>query len=123
MKTVRTVTLTTLAIAAFAAGAARAEVARDLLERQKPGYVTEVVVVTATRPAALANAVEAANVEAKTPAGTLAWQEPGYVTEVVVVTASRGDYFDAVKARMERLRELRAATRIERPNPFLGAPQ
>jgi hypothetical protein len=68
---------------------------------QEPGYVMEIVVVTAKRPKLIdpelttgmgeaagetADAEQSASEEVE-----LAWQQPGYVQEVVVVTASRSE--------------------------------
>jgi hypothetical protein len=88
MKTRTIATLTALTLAAFAGTSARAEDSAVTLEWQQPGYVMDVVVVTAPRPTAMTiAAAPAATATGATP--TLARLEPGYVEEVVVVTASR----------------------------------
>jgi hypothetical protein len=104
MKTRLFASLTALTLSAFAGTSAQAEDSAVTLEWQRPGYVMDVVVVTAPRPTA-ASAQAQANAGTQDIAATgtvaLAWQEPAYVEEVVVVTASRS----AVLA------EFRAATR------------
>ena len=86
MNTRRLVTLTVLTSAALTGLAARAQVSTAALEWQKPGYVTEVVVVTASRSdriagtdAAVTASTEAADAALAADEVTLAWQEPGYV--------------------------------------------
>lgn len=88
MKTRPIATLSALSLGALAGVSARAEDTVAELAWQQPGYVMEVVVVTAPRPKA--PVVEARNFDA-----TLAWQQPGYVEEVVVVRASRSAVLEA----------------------------
>ncbi|HUF73061.1 MAG TPA: hypothetical protein VMR74_09200 [Gammaproteobacteria bacterium] len=83
-------TLSALSLSAFAGVSANAEQATSELAWQQPGYVTEVVIVTAPRPKAPEPAMAAAD-------GVLAWQEPGYVEEVVVVMASRREVLAAAR--------------------------
>ena len=73
----------------------------SLLAWQEPGYVEEIVIVTASRPTAIATPVVYAALNADSEV-TLAWQEPGYVGEVVIVSASRSEVL--ARAR-EALRE------------------
>lgn len=89
MKTRLIAVLSALSISAFASVSARAGDAGDELAWQQPGYVMEVVVVTAPRP-------KAPVAEARTSDATLAWQQPGYVEEVVVARASRSAILEAM---------------------------
>jgi hypothetical protein len=129
MNTRRLVTLTVLTSAALTGLAARAQVSAAALEWQKPGYVTEVVVVTASRSdrtantgadAALTASTDAADAAVAADEVTLAWQEPGYVQEVVTVTVNRNDYLEAARARVREL--ALAGKRIEHPSLWLGTP-
>jgi hypothetical protein len=126
MKTRLFATLTALSLSAYAGASAQAENSGASLAWQQPGYVQEVVVVTAPRP----NSV-GADETATTQAGavieaaaanedvTLAWQEPGYVPEVVVVTASRSEVL--AKAREAALKKWAFFDRGTARNA-LGAP-
>jgi hypothetical protein len=87
MKTRLIATLSALSLSAFAGVSANADEATSELAWQQPGYVTEVVIVTASRPQAPAPAAATD--------GVLAWQEPGYVEEVVIVKASRREVLAA----------------------------
>jgi hypothetical protein len=89
MKTRLITTLAAITLAAFAGTSARADESGVTLEWQQPGYVMDVIVVTAPRPqiAALTEEVEAAATEEV----ALAWQQPGYVQEVVIAKASRSE--------------------------------
>lgn len=93
-----------LTLTVFAGASAKADAGTTELAWQQPGYVMEVVIATAARPAATSDATDT----------TLAWQEPGYMQEVVVATASRKE-------------ALKALLWIERPGLperrlFLGLP-
>lgn len=94
MKTRLIATLTALTLTGFAGTSAHADDNEVVLEWQQPGYVMEVVRVTAKRPEATpASGTEAALTEetAVTTDVLPAWQQPGYEPEVVVVTASRSE--------------------------------
>ena len=94
MKTRLTATLTALTLTSFAGTSAHADDNEIVLEWQQPGYVMDVVRVTAKRPDATpASGTEAALTEdtAVTTEVMPAWQEPGYEPEVIVVTASRSE--------------------------------
>jgi hypothetical protein len=71
-------------------GVARAEApsqdSETELAYKQPGYVMEVVVVTAPRPAATRSEPEDV---------VLAREQPGYVEEVVIVRASRSEVLEA----------------------------
>ena len=110
MKTRLIATLSALSLSAFAGVSAKAEEASAELAWQQPGYVMEVVVVTAKRPAVAA--------VAETSDAPLAWQEPGYVQEVVVVRASRSEVL-AAAGWSER--PVPTLPRPPRP-PFMGTP-
>lgn len=105
MKTRLIATLTAFALAALAGTSAGAEDSGVTLEWQQPGYVMDVIVVTAQRPQT-ASAVEETDA-VTTESGALAWQQPGYVTEVVIATASRSEVLAqarraAIKAALAR---------------------
>jgi hypothetical protein len=97
MKTRLIALSTVLTLAAAVALPARADTSEVTPAWQEPGYVMEVVVVTAKRPKMLDDALIAGQAasndtdEAADEDVTLAWQEPGYVEEVVVVTAKRSE--------------------------------
>jgi hypothetical protein len=114
MKTRLFTTLTALTLSAFAGTSAFAEESGVTLEWQQPGYVMDVVVVTAPRPATIAQDVAIAQDEAQsvTDEATPAWQEAGYVQEVVIVTASRSEMLaqaraDAIEAAIARQKAVR----------------
>jgi hypothetical protein len=113
MKTRTIATLTALTLAAFAGTSARAEDTAVTLEWQQPGYVMDVVVVTAPRPTAVMHtAAPAATAHAAAAPGetsTLARLEPGYVEEVVVVTASRSEAIAELRAAARQIAMARAA--------------
>ena len=85
MKTRLIAALTALGLVAALASTARADTSAGTLAWQEPGYVMEVVMVSAPRSATVP-----------------AYAEPGYVMEVVVVTASRGE---AIARAREAARE------------------
>jgi hypothetical protein len=94
MKTRLITALTALTLAAGAAASARADESGVMLEWQKPGYVMDVVRVTAKRSDFTPDAGTQAAVReeaAVTTDVTPAWQEPGYEPELIVVTASRSE--------------------------------
>lgn len=102
-------TLTALTLAAFAGTSARADDSDVTLEWQQPGYVVEVITVTAKRPQLTPEAGTDAAIKEETAVTTdvtPAWQEPGYEPELLVVTASRSqvltDYWAAVRERAAR---------------------
>ncbi|MGD8340499.1 MAG: hypothetical protein PVH89_06925 [Gammaproteobacteria bacterium] len=95
-------TLSALVLTGFTSSIATAGDSNIELAWQQPGYVEEVVVVTAPRPVT-AEASESATTT------TLARQQPGYVEEVVVVRVSRRDVLAAALPRMlARLEQLPA---------------
>jgi len=110
MKTRLIATLSTLSLAALAGASAKAEDAANELAWQQPGYVMEVVVVTAPR-------LKAPVAAAETSDATLAWQQPGYIQEVVVATASRSEVLAAAGWHERRAPDF-AAWR----QPFMGTP-
>lgn len=102
MKTRKFATLTALTLSAFAGTSALAEDSGVVLEWQQPGYVMEVVIVTAPRPT-----ITQDNAEDATGEVTLAWQQAGYVEEVVIVRANRSEVLaqaraDAIRAAIAR---------------------
>ena len=107
MTTKTLTTLSALMLAAFAGTQAAAEERDAELAWQQPGYVMEVVVVTAPRP-------KNAGVAESTADATLAWQQPGYTQEVVIVRASRREVLEAALPRMRALLESR---------PVMGLPR
>ena len=82
MKTRLITALTALTLTGLTSAAALADTDSESLAWQQPGYVEEVVIVTAPRP------TQVLRVSADTP---LASQQPGYVEEVVIVRASRSE--------------------------------
>ena len=113
MKTRLIATLTALTLTALAGTSVRAEDSEATLEWQKPGYVMDVIVVTAPRPkivTAIETADQATDATATATATEnveLAWQQPGYVEEVVIAKASRSEVLAearkaAIKAALAR---------------------
>jgi hypothetical protein len=107
MKVRRIVTLLALTLAALPGVSAWADDAATTPAWQEPGYVMDVVIVTAPRPTST-TAAETAETSGDV---ALAWQEPGYVEDVVVVTASRREVRAATWLRLQFERERR---------PFMG---
>ena len=81
---------------------------------QQPGYVEEVVIVTAPRPAVQVASAQSDDVE-------LAWQQPGYIQDVVVVSANRDEVLRAagLALRAAGWNELKSLRRI---STFTGTP-
>ena len=81
---------------------------------QQPGYVEEVVIVTAPRLAVRVASEQANDVE-------LAWQQPGYIQDVVVVSANRDEVLRAsgLALRSAGWTELKS---LRRMSTFTGTP-
>ena len=113
MKTGLFTTLSAVTLILSAATAVQADDTGGTLEWQQPGYVMDVIIVTAPRPALPTVTAEAA---------TLAWQEPDYVTEVVIVQASRAEVLAEFRAAARESARARQAIFARGAWNAMGAP-